>query len=112
MKKEGASGGISTSWRGKINLIKTTWLQPPQSELCQINQGWGYTLTYKRGVYFFIFVHDKPWPYWVVDSSIDFVFNSIQTLVRSRVYEIYMGEDLIHFVYQTIQSIETFAPYF
>ena len=51
-------------------------------------------------------------PYWAVDGSIEFVFNTIQTLVRSWLYEIYNGEDLIHVVYQTIQSIESFAPYF
>ena len=51
-------------------------------------------------------------PYWAVDGSIEFVFNTIQTLVRSRLYEIYTGEDLVQVVYQTIQSIETFAPYF
>ena len=51
-------------------------------------------------------------PYWAVDGSIEFVFNTVQTLCRSRLYEIYTGEDLIQVVYQTIQSISTFAPYF
>ena len=51
-------------------------------------------------------------PYWAVDGSIEFVFNTIQTLVRGRLYEIYTGEDLIQVIFQTIQGINTFSPYF
>ena len=51
-------------------------------------------------------------PYWAVDGSIEFVFNTIQTLVRSRLYEIYSGDDLIQVIYQSIQSIDSFSAYF
>ena len=51
-------------------------------------------------------------PYWPVDGAIEFIFNTIQTLVRSRMYTVITSNDLIASVYESIQSIDSFAPYF
>ena len=51
-------------------------------------------------------------PYWPVDGAIEFIFNLIQTLVRARLYDIWNSADLVAAIYASIQSIETFGPYF
>ena len=51
-------------------------------------------------------------PYWPVDGPIEFVFNTIQTLVRARLYEIRTSEDLVRAIYCSIASIDSFANYF
>ena len=60
---------------------------------------------YGHGVVFFA-------PYWPVDGAITFIFNTIQTLVRGRMYEIRTSNDLVTVVYESIQSIYSFATYF
>ena len=51
-------------------------------------------------------------PYWPVDGAIEFIFNSLQTLVRARLYDIRNSADLVAAIYAAIQSIDTFGPYF
>ena len=51
-------------------------------------------------------------PYWPVDGAIEFVFNTIQTLVRAQLYEIITPNDLLAAVYHAVQSIVTFRNYF
>ena len=51
-------------------------------------------------------------PYWPVDGPIEFVFNTIQTLVRAKLYEIRTGEDLVGAIYEAVASIDSFANYF
>ena len=51
-------------------------------------------------------------PYWPVDGAIEYVFNSLQTLLRAKMYEIRTLEDLIAAVHEAIQSISSFANYF
>ena len=51
-------------------------------------------------------------PYWPVDGAIEFIFNTIQSLMRGRAYEIYNEDDLLAAIYESIQSIDSFANYF
>ena len=51
-------------------------------------------------------------PYWPVDGAIEFIFNTLQTLVRSRMYTIVTSNDLVAALYESIQSIDSFASYF
>ena len=51
-------------------------------------------------------------PYWAVDGPIEFVFNTIQTLTRARLYDIMTSQDLVISIQQAIQSIDTFEHYF
>jgi hypothetical protein len=51
-------------------------------------------------------------PYWAVDGSIEFVFNTIQTLLRSKLSEINNDNDLLQAIHQTIQGKVDFGPYF
>ena len=51
-------------------------------------------------------------PYWPVDGAIEFIFNTIQTLVRARMYTVVTSNDLIASVYESVQSIDSFAQYF
>ena len=51
-------------------------------------------------------------PYWPVDGAIEFVFNTIQTLIRSRMYEIRTSNEMVNEIHRAIASIETFANYF
>ena len=51
-------------------------------------------------------------PYWAVDGAIEFIFNTLQSLMRARSYEINNDTDLIAAIYESIQSIDSFASYF
>ena len=51
-------------------------------------------------------------PYWPVDGPIEFIFNTIQTLIRARLYQITSQEDLVQAIYQSVASIDSFASYF
>ena len=51
-------------------------------------------------------------PYWAVDGAIEYIFNTIQTLVRSRLYQIKNRNDLLQAIYQSIQSITNIGVYF
>ena len=51
-------------------------------------------------------------PYWAVDGPIEFIFNTIQTLIRARLYEIRTGQDLVGAIYESVQSIDTYENYF
>ena len=51
-------------------------------------------------------------PYWPVDGAIEFIFNTIQSLMRARAYEINNEDDLLAAIYESIQSIDSFANYF
>ena len=51
-------------------------------------------------------------PYWPVDGPIEFIFNTIQTLVRAKLYEIVTGEHLVGAIYEAIASIDSFVNYF
>ena len=51
-------------------------------------------------------------PYWAVDGAIEYVFNTVQTLIRSRLYEIRDGNDLVATIYESIQGIDSFSNYF
>ena len=51
-------------------------------------------------------------PYYPVDGAIEYVFNSVQNLLRCRLYEVTDGPSLIRVVNECIQSITDFAPYF
>ena len=51
-------------------------------------------------------------PYWPVDGPIEFIFNTIQTLIRARLYEIRTNQDLIGAIYESIQGIRSFENYF
>ena len=51
-------------------------------------------------------------PYWPVDGPIEFVFNTIQTLVRAQLYDIRTAQDLLAAVYGAVASIDTFRNYF
>ena len=51
-------------------------------------------------------------PYWAVDGPIEYVFNTVQTLIRSNLYNITNGNDLIHSIYTSVQSMNNFGSYF
>jgi hypothetical protein len=51
-------------------------------------------------------------PYWAVDGSIEYVFNSLQTLLRSQLYNIANENELIAAIYRSIQSMNDFGGYF
>ena len=51
-------------------------------------------------------------PYWAVDGAIEYIFNTLLTLVRGKLYEIRDSNDLIATIYESIQSIDSFANYF
>ena len=51
-------------------------------------------------------------PYWPVDGPIEFIFNTVQTLIRARLYQITSPEDLVQAIYQSVASIDSFASYF
>ena len=51
-------------------------------------------------------------PYWPVDGHIEFIFNTIQTLIRARLYEICTSQDLIVAIYESIQGIRSFENFF
>ena len=51
-------------------------------------------------------------PYWPVDGAIEYVFNSLQTLLRAKMYEIHTSEDLIASIHEAIQGINSFVNYF
>lgn len=51
-------------------------------------------------------------PYYAVDGAIEYVFNNIQTLVRSRLYEVQDGADLLQVITQSIQGIDDFSGFF
>ena len=51
-------------------------------------------------------------PYWALDGAIEFIFNTLQSLMRARSYEINNDTDLIAAIYESIQSIDSFASYF
>ena len=51
-------------------------------------------------------------PYWPVDGAIEFIFNTLQSLMRARSYEINSENDLLASIYESIQSIDSFANYF
>ena len=44
-------------------------------------------------------------PYWPVDGAIEFIFNTIQSLVRAEMYRIRSSNDLLHEIHQSIASI-------
>ena len=51
-------------------------------------------------------------PYWPVDGAIEFIFNTLQTLMRSQSYLITTDNDLIAAIYECIQTIHSFSAYF
>ena len=51
-------------------------------------------------------------PYWNVDGSIEYVFNTLQCLLRRRLHEVQTDEELIQAVYEAIQSMIDFGSYF
>ena len=51
-------------------------------------------------------------PYWAVDGAIEYVFNSLLTLIRAKMYVIHTSEDLVASIYEAVQSISTFREYF
>ena len=51
-------------------------------------------------------------PYWPVDGAIEFIFNSIQSLMRAKSYEINSENELLAAIYESIQSIDSFSNYF
>ena len=51
-------------------------------------------------------------PYWAVDGAIEYIFNTLQSLLRARQYEINSDADLIAAIHESIQSIDSFAEYF
>ena len=59
-----------------------------------------------------LYGHGVVYRAWPVDGAIEFIFNTIQTLVRSRMYTVITSNNLIACVYESIQSIDSFAPYF
>ena len=50
-------------------------------------------------------------PYYAVDGAIEYVFNTLQTSLRSKMHNI-TEENIIQCIYQSIQSIDNFSPYF
>ena len=40
-------------------------------------------------------------PYWAVDGAIEFIFNTLQSLVRAKLYEIKDANDLMNAVYES-----------
>ena len=51
-------------------------------------------------------------PYYPIDGPIEFVFNTLQSMVRTRLYEVKNGQDLTNVLSQSIQSIYDFSTYF
>jgi transposase len=51
-------------------------------------------------------------PYWAVDAAIEYVFNTLQALLRAKLYRIKNMNDLIAAVYESIQSMIDFSNYF
>ena len=51
-------------------------------------------------------------PYYAVDGPIEYVFNTLQALLRSRLYEIFDGPSLVLAIHESIQGIYNFSPYF
>ena len=51
-------------------------------------------------------------PYWNVDAPIEYVFNTMQCLLRSRLHQIANGAELQNAIHQSIQFMIDFGPYF
>ena len=51
-------------------------------------------------------------PYYPVDGSIEFIFNTLQVLIRSNLYEVNDAERLIQVIQHSIQSMIDFSTYF
>ena len=51
-------------------------------------------------------------PYYAIDGPIEYIFNTLQGLIRSRLYEIYDSRSLLAVISQSIQSINDFSCYF
>ena len=51
-------------------------------------------------------------PYWAVDAPIEFVFNTLQSLLRVRLHQIHTPNELRAAIYQSIQTMINFAGYF
>ena len=51
-------------------------------------------------------------PYWAVDGAIEYIFNTILNLMRGELYEIRNSNDLVATIYESVQSIDSFANYF
>ena len=51
-------------------------------------------------------------PYYPVDGSIEFIFNTLQVLIRSNLYEVNDAETLIQVIQHSIQSMIDFSTYF
>lgn len=51
-------------------------------------------------------------PYYPVDGPIEYVFNTVQCLLRINNHRISDGQSLTNEVVASIASIQTFVPYF
>ena len=51
-------------------------------------------------------------PYWNVDGPIEYVFNTLQGLLRRGLHQIVSSQDLLMAVYQSIQTMIDFGGYF
>ena len=51
-------------------------------------------------------------PYWAVDAPIEYVFNTLQGLLRNRLHSIHSPNDLRAAIYQSIQTMVNFGGYF
>jgi transposase len=51
-------------------------------------------------------------PYYAVDGAIEYVFNTLQALLRNRLYQIRTLEDLVLAIHQSIGNMHNFAEYF
>ena len=51
-------------------------------------------------------------PYYAIDGAIKFVFDTLQVLIRSCLYNITNGAALLQVIHQSIASIDDFSTYF
>ena len=51
-------------------------------------------------------------PYWNVDGSIEYVFNTLQCLLRGQLHDVRNEQDLLEAIYKSIQSMIDFSGYF
>ena len=51
-------------------------------------------------------------PYYTVDGPIEYVFNTLQGLLRLRLYDVTDGAGLVVALNESIQSMDNFEPYF
>ena len=51
-------------------------------------------------------------PYYAVDGPIEYILNSLQTLICAQLHYVVDGNSLVAALHQSIQALVDFVPYF